>query len=116
MNSRKYGHITLPSFHIDAECLIDQKPDLKIRQDDFELADSASKESFIENKPSMSYWQDAWRRLYLHLLDLFSRIIPTLSKHGDMRTALRSGNSQMRGIWQHMRISANSTIHLAQII
>jgi oligopeptide transport system permease protein len=72
MKSRKYGHITLPSFHIDAECLIDQKPDLKIRGNDFELADSASKESFIENKPSMSYWQDAWRRLKKNKVAMFA--------------------------------------------
>jgi len=63
MKSRKYGHITLPSFHIDADCLLEQNPNLKFRDNDFELADAAAKESFIENKKSMSYWQDAWRRL-----------------------------------------------------
>jgi oligopeptide transport system permease protein len=63
MATRKYGHITLPSFHIDADCLLQQNPNLKIQADDFELADAASKASFIENKKSMSYWQDAWRRL-----------------------------------------------------
>lgn len=29
---------------------------------DYELASATEKESFIEDKPSMSYWQDAWRR------------------------------------------------------
>jgi oligopeptide transport system permease protein len=63
MKNRKYGNINLPSFHIDADCLLEQNPNLLIKENDFELADDAAKESFIENKQSMSYWQDAWRRL-----------------------------------------------------
>ncbi len=31
-------------------------------ESDYELASATEKESFIEDKPSMSYWQDAWRR------------------------------------------------------
>ncbi|WP_242942809.1 ABC transporter permease [Papillibacter cinnamivorans] len=33
------------------------------REDDFEPATQSEKETFIEVRKSMSYWQDAWRRL-----------------------------------------------------
>lgn len=47
----------------------DMEPILKmgrcpaVRKDDFEPATREEKETFIEIRKSMSYWQDAWRRL-----------------------------------------------------
>lgn len=43
--------------------MINDNKYLSSQGDDFELASDAEKESFIEMKKSMSYWQDAWRRL-----------------------------------------------------
>ena len=45
------------------------------REDDFQKAGTAEKESFIETKPSLSYWQDAWRRLKRNKVAMVSLFI-----------------------------------------
>ena len=52
-NKRKF------SLQIDRE----RFPDIEILDDDFKLASENEKATFIEKAPSVSYWQDAWRRL-----------------------------------------------------
>ncbi|NLT49179.1 MAG: ABC transporter permease [Clostridiales bacterium] len=48
------------------------------KEDDFIKADAAEKESFIEAKASLSYWQDAWRRLKKNKVAMVSLIIVIL--------------------------------------
>jgi oligopeptide transport system permease protein len=63
MNKDKSCKIPIPSFHIDADAILRMNPDLRVSPTDFEDAPREAKEGFIEVKPSMSYWQDARRRL-----------------------------------------------------
>lgn len=51
------------SCQINVDPMLDQLSALSFEADDFDLAADKDKESFIEMKESMSYWQDAWRRL-----------------------------------------------------
>lgn len=51
------------SCQVNIDPMLIQLEDLSFAQDDFEYASEQEKESFIEMKESMSYWQDAWRRL-----------------------------------------------------
>ena len=51
------------SAQIDVEPILAQNEAIDFNADDFILATDAEKESFIEMRKSMSYWQDAWRRL-----------------------------------------------------
>lgn len=51
------------SLQIDADPILAQNEAFKFLPDDFDLATDEEKVNFIEMKKSMSYWQDAWRRL-----------------------------------------------------
>ncbi len=51
------------SLQIDADPIIAQNEAFEFLPDDFDLATDEEKVNFIEMKKSMSYWQDAWRRL-----------------------------------------------------
>lgn len=51
------------SLQIDADAILAQNDSFEFLPDDFELATDEEKSNFIEMKKSMSYWQDAWRRL-----------------------------------------------------
>lgn len=61
MASKKKANIL--SCQVDVEPLLAQNEAFEAQYDDFEPASDAERESFIEMKKSMSYWQDAWRRL-----------------------------------------------------
>lgn len=55
-----FGRLPFPSLHVD----IDGGSRYNWQEpDDFEPATDEEKESFMEAAPSVSYWQDAWRRL-----------------------------------------------------
>ena len=51
------------SLQIDVSPIIEMGRSCSFRADDFEPATQGEKETFIEMRKSMSYWQDAWRRL-----------------------------------------------------
>ncbi|HZK02287.1 MAG TPA: ABC transporter permease [Anaerovoracaceae bacterium] len=58
--NKTFGTFPFPTWQMDVDPIIRQQEFL---EDDFKKADDADKESFIEIKASVSYWQDAWRRL-----------------------------------------------------
>ncbi len=61
MKMEKYfGVLPFPTWQMDVDAIMGQNG---FRDDDFRKADQSEKESFIEIKPGLSYWQDAWRRL-----------------------------------------------------
>jgi oligopeptide transport system permease protein len=51
------------SAQVDVESILAQNEAFQFLDDDFRLASDEEKASFIEMRKSMSYWQDAWRRL-----------------------------------------------------
>lgn len=51
------------SAQVDVESILAQNEAFKFLPDDFNLASDEEKINFIEMRKSMSYWQDAWRRL-----------------------------------------------------
>lgn len=51
------------SCQVDVEPFYKKIEDFETQADDFDPASDEERESFIEIKKSMSYWQDAWRRL-----------------------------------------------------
>lgn len=80
------------------------------RADDFTPATAEEKYSFIEAKPSLSYWQDAWRRLkknrvamvslyIILLLFLFAFIGPLFMEY-DYTTQIR-GSENLDPSFQH---------------
>ena len=48
-------------------------------QDAFEPASSAEKESFIQDRESVSYWKDAWRRLRRNKVAMVAMVIVILN-------------------------------------
>lgn len=77
----------------------DKFPDIEILDNDFELASEDEKATFIETAPSVSYWQDAWRRLkankvamvslfFIIAVILFAFVGP-LFREGDYTTQFR---------------------------
>ncbi len=73
-----FGFFPFPSWHMDVDSVIGQS---SYREDDFQKADITEKENFIEPKPSLSYWQDTWRRLgknRVAMVSLFIVIIMAL--------------------------------------
>jgi len=84
--------------------------DFAFSENDFELACEKDKESFIEDKKSMSYWQDAWRRLkankvamislYIIIaLIIFAFVGPVLSQY-DYAQQIR-GSENLPPTWEH---------------
>ncbi len=51
------------SAQVDVEPILAQNEAFELFPDDFELASDEEKANFIEMRKSMTYWQDAWRRL-----------------------------------------------------
>lgn len=61
MRIEKYfGVLPFPTWQLDADAIMGQN---SFRDDDFNKAEDKDKESFMEVKPGLSYWKDAWRRL-----------------------------------------------------
>ncbi len=60
MEKKKYNIL---SAQVDAEPILAQNEAFEFLDEDFILATDEEKESFIEMRKSMTYWQDAWRRL-----------------------------------------------------
>lgn len=80
------------------------------KYDDFTLATAEEKYNFIEEKISLSYWQDAWRRLkknqvamvslyIIALIFLFAFIGPLFMDY-DYTTQIR-GSENLDPSWQH---------------
>lgn len=67
-----FGWCSFPTWHIDEGSVLGQ-PDYQ--EDDFFLATAEEKDSFIEMKQSLSYWQDAWRRLKKNEVAMISMYI-----------------------------------------
>lgn len=70
-----FGFFPFPTWQIDADAVLGHGD---FREDDFIKADAAEKESFIETKASLSYWQDAWRRLKKNKVAMVSLVIVIL--------------------------------------
>lgn len=69
---KAFGVFPMVSGQIDADDILASGGR---REDDFEPASSEEKESFMEDKPSLSYWQDAWRRLKRNRVAMVSLFI-----------------------------------------
>jgi oligopeptide transport system permease protein len=67
-----FGFLPFPSLHMDIESAFPVSDD---GGNDFEKATSKEKESFVKVTPSLSYWQDAWRRLKKNKVAMFSLFI-----------------------------------------
>lgn len=72
---KSFGLFPFPTWQLDVDGIIGQQ---NYKDDDFEKADSSDKESFIETKASLSYWQDAWRRLKKNKVAMVSLVIVIL--------------------------------------
>ena len=64
------GKKTIQFFHTDAEKILDQ-----MTEADFESASSHEKESMVQMHKSVSYWQDAWRRLKKNPVAMASLVV-----------------------------------------
>lgn len=83
------------SLQIDKE----RFPEIEILDNDFELASEDEKATFIEKAPSVSYWQDAWRRLKANKVAMVSLVfiiaviifafLGPLFREGDYTTQFR---------------------------
>ena len=67
-----FGCFPFPSWQMDVDPILAQN---KFLADDLMPASAQEKESFIETKPSLSYWQDAWRRLKKNRVAMVSLFI-----------------------------------------
>jgi len=67
-----FGVFPFPTWQMDVDGVLGQQT---YKDDDFEKAGADEKESFIEMKPSLSYWQDAWRRLKKNQVAMVSLFI-----------------------------------------
>ncbi|NLT47345.1 MAG: ABC transporter permease [Clostridiales bacterium] len=92
---------------MDVDAVLGQRD---YKEDDFNLAEACEKENFIETKASLSYWQDAWRRLKKNkvamvslviviLLLLFAFVGPLFFEH-DYTTQVR-GDENIDPSWQY---------------
>ena len=57
MDIKRVKHAKFGSMQPDIENLIELTPE------DFAPATDEQKEAFIQDRPSTSYWKDAWRRM-----------------------------------------------------
>lgn len=98
------------SLQVDAEPILAQNEAFDFQQDDFHLASDEDKVNFIEMKKSMSYWQDAWRRLKKNhvamvalyiviLIILFAFLGPIFSQY-DYDQQIR-GSENIDPCWEH---------------
>ena len=72
---KAFGIFPFPTWQIDVGPILGQQA---YNEDDFCKADADEKESFIEIKASLSYWQDAWRRLKKNKIAMVSLAIVIL--------------------------------------
>lgn len=98
------------SVQVDAEPILAQNEAFEFLADDFQLASEEEKVNFIEMKQSMSYWQDAWRRLkknrvamvalYIVIaIILFAFLGPVFSQYGyDQQIR---GSANIAPCWEH---------------
>ncbi len=102
-----FGLFPFPTWQMDVDAVLGQRD---YKEDDFNLAESCEKENFIETKASLSYWQDAWRRLKKNkvamvslviviLLLLFAFVGPLFFEH-DYTTQVR-GDENIDPSWQY---------------
>lgn len=70
-----FGLLPFPTLHMDAGDFI---PSSTSQNDDFQKATAQEKENFIVTTPSLSYWQDAWRRLKRNKVAMISLWIVAL--------------------------------------
>ena len=106
MESKK----NLLSAQVDVEPILAQNEAIEFLSNDFDLATEEEKASFIEMRKSMSYWQDAWRRLkknqvamvalYIIIaIVLFAFIGPMLSQY-EYSQQIR-GAENIAPCWEH---------------
>lgn len=106
MESKK----NLLSAQVDVEPILAQNEAIEFLTNDFDLATEEEKASFIEMRKSMSYWQDAWRRLkknqvamvalYIIIaIVLFAFIGPMLSQY-EYSQQVR-GAENIAPCWEH---------------
>ncbi len=98
------------SVQVDAEPILAQNEAFEFLADDFQFATEEEKVNFIEMKKSMSYWQDAWRRLkknrvamvalYIVIaIILFAFLGPVFSQYGyDQQIR---GSANIAPCWAH---------------
>ena len=102
-----FGFFPFPTWQMDVDAVLGQRD---YKEDDFNLAEACEKENFIETKASLSYWQDAWRRLKKNkvamvslviviLLLLFAFVGPLFFEH-DYTTQVR-GDENIDPSWQY---------------
>lgn len=70
-----FGLFPFPTWQMDVDPILAQQ---SFRPDDFKKADADEKENFMEVKASLSYWQDAWRRLKKNKVAMVSLAIVIL--------------------------------------
>lgn len=102
-----FGWCSFPTWQTDAEPALGQP---SYQEDDFILATVEEKESFIEMKQSLSYWQDAWRRLKKNEVAMISMFIVIaiflfafigpLFMENDYATQVR-GDENLPMSWEH---------------
>ncbi|GAB1476063.1 ABC transporter permease [Bacillota bacterium] len=104
---KAFGFFPFPTWQMDADAALGQQ---NFKHDDFHKADAGEKESFIETKASLSYWQDAWRRLkhnkvamislvVVIILILFAFVGPLFFDY-DYTTQVR-GDENIDPCWEH---------------
>ncbi len=102
-----FGFFPFPTWQMDVDAVLGHR---NYQDDDFCKADAREKENFIETKKSLSYWQDAWRRLKKNkvamvsliiviLLILFAFVGPLFFEH-DYTTQVR-GDENIDPSWQY---------------
>lgn len=100
---------SLFTFHIDADSILRLNDIPRPSEQDFESATANEKEHFIEKRKSVSYWQDAWRRLrkntiamialvVIFLILLFAFVGPTFYDY-DYATQFR-GSENLPPFWE----------------
>jgi oligopeptide transport system permease protein len=98
------------SAQIDVESILAQNETDTFLADDFNLATDEDKKNFIEMRKSMSYWQDAWRRLkknkvamvalyIIIVIILFAFVGPYLSQYNYSQQV--RGAENIAPCWQH---------------
>mgnify|MGYP000898502929 CR=1 FL=1 len=69
---KAFGTIPIVSGQVDIDDVLSGG---EMQKDDFEPASTSEKENFLEERPSLSYWQDAWRRLKRNRVAMVSLFI-----------------------------------------
>ena len=75
MSHKKIKPISLQP---DVDSLVYDPDQIEYKDDDFQLASREEKENFIRMEKSMSYWQDAWRRLKMNKVAMAALVVIVL--------------------------------------